>query len=557
MKLKLIHHNIIRRINQVTFAYHRHLQNIVLSWNNLILSFLSRSLKYVKTLREKNDGSTTMSSFYHTTTTTKTTVKVKSKKRRKKKQHNKLSNNRKMPKNSRLKSPKKTRSLLSLAYSQEWHKLATLAEYYPEELMTPNEDTGALPLHIACACGDMIEIYVIRALLNAAPSSARHLDNEGSTPLHFLLHYSNSCPNINILSLLIEAWPQAITTRDSCGRTPLFHAVDSGLSIHRLKLLVDTGLAADSITQPCGPTIQHESPLYHRGTSSSKFRAMTICSRPESGRTPLYLAWHSVLREKKRMNEKGKLWNKALLLLHAAYQDKMKQQNPSIKNSSSLHLLHASIGLQSYLPPQMYDHVLENELEKCVKIVQTSTGMLPIHIAASHEDNEKNLKTVTTLLDAYPESAMCQSLEGRLPFHYAILAGWNWDSLQILIRAFKPSSQITDPVTGLSPFMLASSNLLMPKTKNDEAPTSFPMDVFTPRFQNSSKPMDLISGYYKDDKNEDDKCNQKRRMISRNSKLADDKNSNEKPETSIHRTTKKLDTIYQLMISNPNFGSLM
>lgn len=434
------------------------------------------------------------------------------------------------PRRHRQHRPPKSCSLLSLAYAGDWQQLSQCAPYYSEELTDVSKHGnafGSLPLHIACGAGSDsgMDIYVLRALLQAAPSTASICDNEGSTPLHFLLHYG--CPKLPTLRLLIEAHIPSISRRDMYGRTPLFHAVDGSLSIDHLKLLLELGgmEARESILQPCGPTtavdgdgvnVVYASPLSSRGRYVARQRAQELCSRPERGRTPLYIAWHNVFHHCDDYGndhtgtdttiKKKKRWNKAMLLLQAAYeyhchclQEEQGKACEEGEGDREFQMLHAVIALRAHLPTA----VLEYALQQIKDIDDTYMdqvmhadrhGMLPLHIAAvsylhtthnekksrngsastldsmSEEDHDCDhvmTSIMETLINAYPQAVTMECHEGRLALHYAIESGmtWNMPSFQFLLRATSAHPlclaehvrTTVDAVTGLYPFLLAAA----------------------------------------------------------------------------------------------------
>jgi len=73
-----------------------------------------------------------------------------------------------------------------------------------------------LPIHEACVRKP--EADIISVLLQIYPNSARECDNHGLLPLH---HACVHGAEQDVLCLLAAAYPQAITTTDSWGRNPL------------------------------------------------------------------------------------------------------------------------------------------------------------------------------------------------------------------------------------------------------------------------------------------------------------------------------------------------
>jgi ankyrin repeat protein len=395
-----------------------------------------------------------------------------------------------------------------------------MAPFYKEELETPHEVLGVLPLHVACSC-DTIDIYVLRCLLDAAPDSARQVDNEGSTPLHFLLHYGS--PKNDVIRLLIEAFPDAIAVRDKYGRTPLFHAIDNSISLDCLKIMLDTGLATDSILQCCNEAVTQS-----RGTHAARQRAYELSRLSATWRTPLYMAWRNALRPQNGdvCTKKGKRWDKALLLLKFAYSHKA----PTAK----FRTLHATLEFCAYLPTAAIEIDYELAL---VKEAEEGTGRLPLHIAASIDstDDEVVASIIEALLLAYPDAAKHETVKGRLPLHEAILAGKTWEmySFQRLLQAYPSAMHSADGATGLYPFMLAASVETLSITGGCSSPSVDVVDLSKCSYETCAK------------------CNETMPQGAEDKGYA----TTPLPEVEVKDDSelKKLDTIFELLLANPEF----
>ena len=104
------------------------------------------------------------------------------------------------------------------------------------------DDLGRLPLHDAVFSGNL---EAARLILNQWPAGVEVVDSFGRVPLHIaagemvavdrdeLLLYVQfrsivSGDYLELVQLLVEAWPEGLTVADHRGRTPLYVAVEDG-----------------------------------------------------------------------------------------------------------------------------------------------------------------------------------------------------------------------------------------------------------------------------------------------------------------------------------------
>jgi hypothetical protein len=163
-------------------------------------------------------------------------------------------------------------SLIDMARMQQWTSILT---HVTRKGAKYCDADGLYPLHWACSGSPPLQ--VVQALLDVYPSASHKTDLEGSTPLHFATHYAAP---IAVMELLLQAYPRAIKMQDKYGRTPLYHAVEKSLSIDVIKLLVQAELSC--VILPCLP----------------KTKRSLAVSRETAVRTPLYMAWASVLKDR-------------------------------------------------------------------------------------------------------------------------------------------------------------------------------------------------------------------------------------------------------------------
>ena len=166
------------------------------------------------------------------------------------------------------------------------------------EMLTKPDQYGRLPIHWACLSGRNLKKKALHALLDSYPESAKHLDKEGSTPLHYLL--SVGIANNDVLKILLEKFPKAVTVRDRFGRTPMFHLVanNSIEKMSALAILLDTEDCVTSLTMPCGPLeseMSYESPEGSKNLPHNNLAFPELWDQPPSHRTPLYMMWRIAL----------------------------------------------------------------------------------------------------------------------------------------------------------------------------------------------------------------------------------------------------------------------
>lgn len=240
------------------------------------------------------------------------------------------------------------RSVNILISTRNWKKLVRKLNKFRQrdidELRTicgsnDNEDEiQRYPIHYACLNG--ITKPALKAVLDAYPDAARQVDDEGSTPLHYLLHYDNGPKDV--VELLLDAYPEAVGIQDNYGCTPIFHAVEHGIGvkIEVLALLLRSQVAVRALTVHC----DKKNDMVDRRKRKDSL-AIVRSYFPESSRndkeyqrTPLYMIWDIAmntksstrwslqakqdgedLKNRRGRRKVGKRLEKAQLMLEAAY----------------------------------------------------------------------------------------------------------------------------------------------------------------------------------------------------------------------------------------------
>ena len=230
--------------------------------------------------------------------------------------------------------------------------------------------------------------------------------------------------------------------QDKYGRTPLYHAVHKSAGME----ILDKLLKADrtTATLSCVPARAQEQ------AADDNSRALAV-------RTPLFLAWAAVLADRRTREEKrGKKWDKATLLLQAAYQ---YHSNISPRVSRPFQSLHAAISLDLYLPESVVQMMTQAHPEQ-LEHADPKTGQLPLVLVAgmSHYSTSRSKTLIGLLLQGYPRAAQSRDRQGRFPLSLAAASGKRWDAgVELLLQAAPETLFWRDGQTGLVPALSAAS----------------------------------------------------------------------------------------------------
>jgi ankyrin repeat protein len=339
---------------------------------------------------------------------------------------------------SRIMSPpgvRRTFSLMDMARMQQWSAL--VAHVNRKEAKHPDGD-GLYPLHWACSGGAPIE--VVDALLQAYPRASRKVDREGSTVLHFACHYGASSA---VVARLLQEYPKATKKKDKFGRTPLYHAVTKSANGEVMEKLIQAD--PSSVTMACHPA----------AAAASQMEALNIHS-------PLYLAWVGIMRDRQAQQRRsGKKWNKAQLLLEAAYFHHLETDASAGKKPDAetcFRMIPAVITMSSFLPHPVLELAILAFPEQ-VREQDPITGRLPLHMAASMMEPHRADNAIRLLLQTYSEAAQqLDAAHKQTALVLAIESGKRWDQgLERLFRAGPDRLHTRDIRSGLAPAILAAT----------------------------------------------------------------------------------------------------
>jgi ankyrin repeat protein len=314
-------------------------------------------------------------------------------------------------------------ALIDLARMQHWDTILQqcAAGLIRKRDIRHRDADGLNTLHWACA-GAPPET-VVQALLQISPSVAHKTDNEGSTALHFATHYSAS---LAVVQTLLKAHPLAIRAQDRHGRSPLYHAAEKRAGIDVLQALIQAD--PSMVTVPCLPLhVRQEDET----TTTTTHLGPTVVTRPVAARTPLFLVWSQVVLDRKaRQSKRGRLWDKAQLLLEAA----VRHHHDYTTNIGTMptpfyeyRFLSAAIAMDIYLPDQVVSMAIESHPQQ-LRIPDETTGQLPLAqaVASRQYCMKRSRNMLKELLDAYPAAAAVCDRMGRTPLLLAAQAGKPW-----------------------------------------------------------------------------------------------------------------------------------
>ena len=317
---------------------------------------------------------------------------------------------------------------------QQW---STVVAHVNRKEAKHHDGDGLYPLHWACSGGAPIE--VVEALLQVYRRAARKVDGEGSTVLHFACHYGAPAA---VVDRLLREYPNATRKQDTFGRTPLYHAVTKSANGEVMEKLIQAD--PSSITTACHPA------------------AVTASQVALNIHSPLYLAWVVILRDRQaRQQRSGKKWNKAQLLLEAAYFHHLETASSGKKKPDAetyFRMIPAVITMSSFLPHPVLELAIQAFPEQ-VREQDPITGRLPLHMAASSMmEPHRADNAFRHLLQAHPEAAVQLDTHRQTALVIAIESGKQWDQgVERLFRAGPNRLHTRDTRSGLAPAILAAT----------------------------------------------------------------------------------------------------
>jgi len=295
-----------------------------------------------------------------------------------------------------------------------------------------------------------------------------------ATALHLALMHRAP---MDLISMMVEAYPTALFVQDTEGWTPLHISILYGGEEDTTLLLIHRGAYAASLHSEFVGSPLH---LACRHGSSARVIRELIKAYPDqvrlpndAGSTPACLLWKTYTRHNSDSDDESDV---TLLLEHlhtmieASLHHSRKREKPS---------LHEVIEFQNSFAEGTNFFALALQRDPDAAGIWYN-GRLPIHAAASCSfcscrRNKRSFDTqwcpelcscpshqdpLHLLLKELPEAAgQVEGSSGRLPLHIALIPGrraWR-TGVKHLVSAFPASLCHKDPTTALYPFQLAAA----------------------------------------------------------------------------------------------------
>lgn len=309
----------------------------------------------------------------------------------------------------------------------------------------------------------------VQALFQRDPAAASQEFLYGQTLLHKCMeHYSNQ---LELITLLIRTYPDALIKRDDNGFLPIHRALISGAgqpSLDLLQLVLEAAPETILETTPTGalplhlacarfeswPMVQYlvdsfpESIQHPDNHGRFPLHYALDASRPESRVLQLLLEHYPVILSfldqdgylpLHRILKKAKVQYDTVVDLLVQYcpgalriQDLQRGQTPLLlacQNNNSISQIYT---LVRAWPEQIQIGTNTFETEKF------NGEMLPSTLASQ----SATVRRLEAWIQRYPQASLEQDLQGRLPIHYAALSK-SQDALK-MVEFLIPSCQVTD-----------------------------------------------------------------------------------------------------------------
>ena len=289
--------------------------------------------------------------------------------------------------------------------------LKNIIMLYPDGVKVKDSENGYTLLHIGTS--NKANVEIIRILIEAYPDAVKEKDEYRYFPLHLAAEANAS---IEVINLLIEAYPDAVTAKGAEDNIPI-HLAAYGASIEVVIALLKA--------YPDGVKKREDDkkiiPLHIAAESKASVEVLNLLIKKypygviiedEGGNIPLHYAIRSRNIDK-------------IIALLKAYPE-------GIKKTCSEKMLPLHIAIEYQSPLEIINLLLESYPEALKK--KDNLGCLPIHIAI---ENYSSLDVINALLKLYPDGAKVKDrIFGRLPLHYAIRNKVSSEIINVLHSAY-------------------------------------------------------------------------------------------------------------------------
>lgn len=344
----------------------------------------------------------------------------------------------------------------------DWDRVVAQVKRKPRIAKHHDEERrGMLLLHLACALHPTLE--VISVLLDANPDATAHKSGTGLIPLHIAAGRNASNA---VLRLLLQHDPGSIHGQDRNSQTAIHYACRQDVNHEVVHLLLQFQPTVVGGGQQCVSSGSKALQTYAARRSEITSPLDILCKESGPAARDGYGRWTE--------NQ----WLKIIKLVLVAHYGKL----PSARTSQKQSFLHAALAGNCPL------EVLEIAVRKYGKQTAGTTdlvGNLPLHYALGcsslmssptiaskkrknnvdengNDDEQDPADVLSTLLSCYPHAAGIRDAKGRLPLHQALKKQQSQSRrisnrrIQTLLKLYPLAVQLQDQETKLLPALLAA-----------------------------------------------------------------------------------------------------
>eukprot|EP00607_Mallomonas_marina_P011109 CAMPEP_0182424048 /NCGR_PEP_ID=MMETSP1167-20130531/10191_1 /TAXON_ID=2988 /ORGANISM="Mallomonas Sp, Strain CCMP3275" /LENGTH=526 /DNA_ID=CAMNT_0024603551 /DNA_START=58 /DNA_END=1634 /DNA_ORIENTATION=+ len=225
---------------------------------------------------------------------------------------------------------------------------------------------GWLPIHYACMAGSF---DIVSVLLQAYPESIKLTQHEGLLPLHLAVYGQDPC--MNTLELLLTKYPEGALHQSNDGKTPLHLSVDK---------------KAKSTHPVVGILLEH---CPSAASLSTNF-----------GKMPLHIACDNDTPDAR-----------SIKLLVDTYPEATRHQDDFPYRRLPLHY----VLMRNKCKPSLAAVEVLIEVNPDAVSQGEQYGKTPLHVAVGCDSSQVDIQIVKTLLEACPSALRSRCALGRLP----------------------------------------------------------------------------------------------------------------------------------------------
>lgn len=359
--------------------------------------------------------------------------------------------------------------LLKLLWERDWPNALQRVASNPTEACCVTDSSGRTALHLA-SFNHGCPMYVARALVDANPHALWVQDtNKGYTPLHYACAFKGGTDHLvplfcQHLEQMGERYEGAQPHLQSSHSSPLLLACQRNAPVSVIAALLTTADGSDlnkwiapetgaepywQPTRTSTPASHHVFPLFalfsHFDIGLEAALRLDRTYLEELLQLETYTETRLDEHTESDSDENAAVLRKAMMLISTSTS---RIQGYS---GGTLHLVCAT-----KVPVLPLVKIVGNVMPEDA-MREDSFGYIPLHHAVIHPD--KPLELLQELLAINSDSSrICIPESQSYPLHAALQRGWNWDTgIAEIVAAHPEALAITDPGTGLLPFLLAAS----------------------------------------------------------------------------------------------------